>query len=335
MAMYLDDVRRVHAALAHQLLDTWPVCPKAQQVVHGELWDWSLRATDDVEEYLRLIIDRLSSGGVERRVRDALGGVQAAFPLVDEYLQSMFETTLALTRDCYQRWADWPVDSVKLDVSAVTNPIYPGPANFGELGVVACVPPREDARAPATVKLTFVPGLLGPPSWASVPYLLCHELICHVNQAAPMSSEDPFAEGWMDLVALQLHNQWAEEIFPWAPATARAAAKRLSDTVLQRWPGLPEPHMRTRAARSEGHEAARWVRDKLRPFLGQGQVLPAFWRLSAQLNRVSLTVADRMEFISRVNLGSRFDVGIQAKLLARLRLWLEDTEQANKVLSFT
>jgi hypothetical protein len=196
------------------------------------------------------------------------------------------------------------------------------------------VPPREDAWAPATVKLTFVPGLLGPPSWASVPYLLCHELICHVNQAAPMSSEDPFAEGWMDLVALRLHNQWAEEIFPWAPASARAAAARLSDTVLQRWPGLPEPHMTTRAARQLGHVAAEWVQEKLRPFLDPSQVLPELIRLSLQLNRVSLTVADRLEFVTRVNRG-RSEPVIQAHLLARLRRWLENIEQADRVLSFT
>jgi hypothetical protein len=332
--MYPGDVLKVHAALAHQLLHTWPVCPKAQQIVHSELWDWSLRAEGDAQEYLRLITDRLRSGGVERRVRDALDGVQDEFQHVDEYLQSMFDSALTLTRDCYQRWADWSADSVDLDVSVVSNPIYPDSANFGELGVVACVPPREDARAPATVKLTFVPGLLGPPSWASVPYLLCHELICHVNQAAPMSSEDPFAEGWMDLVALQLHDQWAEEIFPWAPGIARAAAARLSDAVLQRRPGLPEPHMTTRAARSQGREAAQWVRDKLQPFVDPGQVVPELIRLSMQLNRVSLTVADRLEFISGVIRGRCGDPGVQANLLAGLRLWLENIEQADRVLSF-
>jgi hypothetical protein len=334
MAMYPGDVLKVHAALAHQLLDTWPVCPKAQQVVHSELWDWPLREADNAEDYLALITGRLRSGGIERSVRDALDGVQDQFLRIDEYLRSMFDVALALARDCYRRWADWSVESVKLDWTAVSNPIYPGSANFGELGVVACVPPREDARAPATVKLTFVPGLLGPPSWASVPYLLCHELICHVNQAAPMSSEDPFAEGWMDLVALQLHDQWAEEIFPWAPALARAAAARLSDAVLQRWPGMPEPHMTTRAARSLGREAAQWVREKLRPFLDPGQAVPELIRLSLQLNRVSLTVADRLEFVSRVNSG-RADPRVQAHLLARLRLWLENIEKADRVLSFT
>ena len=332
--MYPGDALKVHAALAHGLLDTWPVCPRAQQVVQSELQGWPLRPQEDAGEYLLFLTDRLRSAGVERRVLSALDGVPDEFPRVDGYLTAMFETTVALVRDCYRRWADWPVQSVELDVAAVSNPIYPDSASFGELGVVACVPPREEAETSAVVKLTFVPGLLGPPSWASVPYLLCHELICHVNQAAPMSSEDPFAEGWMDLVALQLHDRWAEEIFPWAPELARRAAGRLSDAVLQRWPGLQEPHMRTRALRFLGREAAQWVQAKLRPFHDPGRIPPELIRLSLQLNRVPLTVADRLEFISKIN-RSRFEPRVQASLLARLRLWLEDLEKADRVLSFT
>jgi hypothetical protein len=333
MAMYPGDAWRVHAALAHQLLDTWPVCPVAQQIIQGELEDWSLRAADNADEYLRLLIGRLRSAGVELRVLDALDGVQDELEHVDEHLGSMFEAALGLARDCYQRWADWSVTSVDLALGAVINPVYPDPAGFGELGVVACVPPREEPEAPAIVKLTFIPGLLGPPSWASVPYLLCHELICHVNQAAPMSSEDPFGEGWMDLVALQLHNHWAEEIFPWAPALARSAAARLSDDVLRRWHGLKEPHMKTRAVRSQGREAARWVQEKLGPFHDPGKVPSELIRLSLQLNRASPTVADRMDFISKVNY--RSDFRLQAGLLAQLRLWLENGEKADRVLSFT
>jgi len=257
MAIDPGDAWRVHAALAHQLLDTWPVCPVAQQIIQSELEGWSLRAADNADTYLRLLIGRLRSAGVEQRVLDALDGVQDELEHVDEHLDSMFQAALALARDCYQHWADWSAASVDLAKGARETRVYPDNASLGELGVVACVPPREEPEAPAIVKLTFIPGLLGPPSWASVPYLLCHELICHVNQAAPMSSEDPFGGGWMDLVALQLHNHWAEEIFPWAPALARSAAARLSDDVLRRWHGLEEPHMTTRAVRSQGSGGLR------------------------------------------------------------------------------
>ena len=199
--------------------------------------------------------------------------------------------------------------------------------------MVACVPPREETEDPAVVKLTFVPSRLGPPSWAAVPYLLCHELVCHVNQAAPLSSEDPFAEGWMDMVALQLHNQWAEDIFPWAPARARKAASRLSEAVLTRWRDLPEPYMTTRAVRAQGQEAARLVEEKLHPFHDPSQPVPELVRLSLQLNRASPTVADRLEFVSKVN-DVEFDPVLHARLLAELRLWYENSGRAAKVLSF-
>jgi hypothetical protein len=332
--MYPGDAWRVHAALAHQLLGIWPVCSKDHQIVQSELEGWSQRAEDDADKYLRLLVGRLRSAGVEQRVLDALDGVQDQLEHVDEYLGSMFESALDLARDCYRRWADWSVASVDLDVGAVINPVYPDTGDFGELGVVACVPPREAPEAPAVVKLTFIPGLLGPPSWASVPYLLCHELICHVNQAAPMSSEDPFGEGWMDLVALRLHDHWAGQIFPWAPRLARTTGARLSNDVLRRWRGLPEPYMTTRGLRREGREAARWVEEKLEPFHDLSETRSELIRLSLQLNRASPTVAGRIEFISKVN--CRSNPRLQAGLLVQLRRWLEDTEKAaDKILSFT
>jgi len=331
--MKLGDVRRIHSALAHTLLNVWPICPLAQQVVQSELEGWSLRSRDTADKYLRLIIGRLRSGGVEQSVSDVLGGVQNELQSIDGYLNSMFDMTVARVRDCYQSWADWTVPTVRLEVSAARNPIYPDHASFGELGAVACVPPRKGTD-PAVVKLTFVPSLLGPPSWASVPYLLCHELVCHANQAAPMDSEDPFAEGWMDLVAKRLHDHWIEEIFPWAPALARDAANRLYYLIEQRWPRMPEPHMTTRAARKVGRVAATWVEKKLQPFQDVQEPVPALVRLSLQLNRASPTFAGRVAFIGKVNNAGISDHELQAKLLAELRRWLEGHSSADNILSF-
>src|SRR6202035_2431099 len=99
MAMYPGDAWRVHAALAHQLLDTWPVCPKDHQIVQSEIEDWSLRAADDADKYLQLLVGRLRSAGVEQRVLDALDGVQDQLEHVDEYLESMFVAALDLARN--------------------------------------------------------------------------------------------------------------------------------------------------------------------------------------------------------------------------------------------
>jgi hypothetical protein len=328
-----DDARYVHSALAHALLEVWPICPRAQQIIQAEIEDWSLRDTAaDRDQYMQNVIQRLRSGGVEEHVLAALDNAHDELPRVDGYLAAMFNDTLALVRKSYETWADWAVSDVRLAKVAVTNPKYPDRANFGELGVVACVPPRE-AADPAIVKLTFVPSFLGPPSWASVPYLLCHELICHVNQAAPMDSVDSFAEGWMDFVAWRLHDLWADTIFPWAPELAREAAGRLSDVVLQRWRGLPEPHLTTRAMRANGRRAAKFVESKLRPFDDGNQPIPPLARLSLLLNRVSPTVTGRMAFVSRINNAQR-DWGLEARLLADLRRWLDGNTPPPGVLSF-
>jgi hypothetical protein len=174
----------------------------------------------------------------------------------------------------------------------------------------------------------------GPPSWAAIPYLLCHELVCHVNQGAPMDSGDPFAEGWMDLVAMRLHDEWANEIFPWAPAMARSAASRLSDVVLRRWQGLAEPSMTTRAARVQGRYAAEFVAQLLEPSRNATDRGPGeLTCLSLQLNVVPSIVAARKDFVSRVN-QARFDPALQARLLAALGRWRQGVH-VNKVLFFS
>ena len=326
-----SDARLMHSALAHALLGVWLACPRAQQLIQAEIEGWPLRTAVSVEDYLPLISDRLRSSGMERSAIDALGDVGNELLHVDEYLKYMFDSAIVLVRECYQSWAEWEVPSVYLEVASAVNPIYPDQPNFGELGVVACVPPREGTD-PAIVKLTFVPSLLGPPSWATVPYLLCHELVCHANQVAPMDSADPFAEGWMDYVAWRLHNQWVDQLFPWAPALARAAARRLSEGVLQRWRGLEEPHLTARAARCQGRAAAEFVEEKLRPF-NDGRPVSPLIRLSLQLNRVSPTQPGRAEFVAKV-LACMSDPRLQAHLLVKLRRWLDRGELAEQVLSF-
>lgn len=323
--------------MAHALLRAWVVSPNAQQALQSELKGWQQRQVGSAEGYLALMAERLASAGIERQALRALKGVENDFRSVDIRLQKMFRTAADLAGKSYQKWTGGKPASPRLEVAVAINPVYPDQADFGELGAVACVPPREGTD-PATVKLTFAPTLLGPPSWAVVPYLLCHEIVCHVYQSAPMAGEDAFAEGWMDLVALRLHHQWAPRIFPWEPALARWYAERLSRDVLQRRENLPEPEQTTRGIRSQGRLAAEWVEETLQRLL-PGSTPPAaemIW-LSLQLNRTPATLADRLEFVTQV-VEARGSRGIaRAKLLAQLRLWADggyDPGGAAKVLSF-
>lgn len=328
-------VSKVHAAVAHALLNVWPVCPKTQRVLHAELELWSAdqRSTASSDEYLEWLTQRVTTRGIEAAAVAALQQAKNDFQNIDEHIKLIFQQTSELTRERYLACTDWTMGETKLEVEAVNNPLYPDPVGFGELGTAACVAPRSE-EAPTEVKLTLIPSLLGPPSWAAVPYLLCHELVCHVNQAAPMDSGDPFAEGWMDFVAKLLHDQWVDQIFPWAPAMARSAASRLSDIVLRRWPGLVEPHMTTRAARVQGQYAAGWAEQHLgsrQDVLEQAANLIC---LSLQLNRTPSTVADRKAFVAKVNHAS-LDPALRARFSATLARWLNNQASAAEVLFFT
>lgn len=327
------DAWRVHAAVSHALLDVWAIIPVAQEVLQDEIEAWSKRKVDTADAYLALIVDRLASAGAEPQAMKALENVAAELGRIDGYLDSMFEKAVSLVSGCYRTWADWNVAGVRLEKAAAAKPVYPDPVKFGKFGVVACVPPREGTD-PTIVKLTFVPRLLGPPSWATIPYLLCHELVCHANQAAPMSTCDAFAEGWMDLVALRLHHEWAVQMFPWAPSAAREAAEKLSSDVLDRWPDLPEPHMSTRGVRYQGRLAAMWVEEILEPFHDPGSSAPELIRLSLQLNRTSPTLAGRLDFIAKVLDGKTTDKALKAKLLLALRRWCDGDGGPGGVLSF-
>lgn len=316
------EVGKVHAALSHALLNVWSLCPETQRLLQAELDLWlnPVRLAASTDQYLELVTRRIAEGGAERAAIDALAEVKNEFHFIDEYLQYMFEKASRLVRERYQECTRSVLHDVRLEVGAFRNPVYPDPAAFGELGTIACVPPLRGEYG-ATVRVSLIPGLLGPPSWAAVPYLLCHELVCHVNQGAPMDSGDPFAEGWMDLVAKRLHDLWASEIFPWAPAMALSAADRLSGDVLRRWRGLAEPHMTTRAARVQGRYAARFVEQDLDPSRSvTDRITEELTCLSLQLNVTSSTVLARMDFVSRVN-DAAFDPALRARLLAMLGRW--------------
>jgi len=314
------EVGKVHAALSHALLAVWPLCPETQKLLQAELGMWAnpKRLDAPAEEYLDLITSRIATGGAEQLAIDALMEAKNEFHRIDGYLQIAFEKISTLVNDRYHNCALGVARDAKLEIGAVRNPVYPDPVAFGEFGTIACVPPLAGHYG-VTVKITIVPSLLGPPSWAAVPYLLCHELVCHIDQGAPMDSGDPFAEGWMDLVAKRLHDLWVNDIFPWAPAMALSAAGRLSDIVLRRWYGLAEPHMTTRAARFQGRRAAEFVEQ----ILGSSRdpaTRTGLTCLSLQLNRTPSTVAARKDFVSRVNHAS-FDPALRARLLAALRHW--------------
>ncbi|MCA1706656.1 MAG: hypothetical protein LC808_26685 [Actinobacteria bacterium] len=327
--MDLEQAARVHAGLAHALIGLWRACPVSQQVLQSELDLWSDRLVISDDEFFVQVADRLTLMGGEQAVIDALRVVQPAQP----YLNAMFVAVVARARAVYEAHADWAADELQLRVALGRNSPYPDEPGFGELGAAACIPPRVDLR-PSEVTLTLVPPRLGPPSWASVPYLLCHELVCHASQAADADSTDPFTEGWMDMVALELHDRWIDDVFPWDPAFAKEAGHRLSDVVRRGGPHLREPHMTTRGSRGTGWAAAGWVLGKIRPFaLDSEGAWMDFECLSVQLNRLHVVPALHKSFVAKVN-ACQGDLALATRLTVVLRHWLAGEATPAEVFSF-
>jgi len=333
----------LHASLAHALIGVWIRCPLAQSVLHSELALWRTRKVDVDEDFFLQIASRFEVMSVERDEFDALQGAEPAHKHLDE----IFDRLSRLVRKRYMAVADWGAkERIELMISWIGNPPYPDKAPLGALGAAACMPAkRKDDDNPAQVKLIFAPSLLGPPSWAAVPFLLCHELVCHATQGAPMDSSDPFAEGWMDLIAQRLHDRWLDKVFPWAPKFARTCADELSCITRQRGPDLPDLHSNTRAARAMGRQAALLIEEALRVVRHPSSRSPsrALERLSLQLNRVSSTVTDRWSFVAKImRLLDRPETQLDRnELEQRVRLrrclqgWVAGEVPASEVLFFS
>jgi hypothetical protein len=123
-----------------------------QQLLQAELGLWlnPVRHAMSINEYLELVTGQIAMGGAEQAAIDALAEAKNEFHHIDEYLQMMFQTVSRLVSEQYQECTHTTLRDVILDVVGVTNPIYPDPVAFGELGTVACVPPlRACLETPA------------------------------------------------------------------------------------------------------------------------------------------------------------------------------------------
>lgn len=334
--MDIEQARRVHGQLAHSLLPFWRNLPVIQPIVHSLLGQWrTLQKTDD--EFFNLVIQDLRANGVSDI--DLLQAVDVAGEEpVDEHLQTVFGSTLHCAKQLYGgNWTGG--DAVSLQCFGCQEPLYPERQVFGAFGAAAITTPGY-AGQDAVVELSVAPQLLGPPSWASIPYVLCHELLCHASQAAPSSDPtDPFTEGWMDEVARTVHADNAATLFPWDPAAATEEGGRLCDMLRVMGPHLPDLHLRARAARLQGIRAAQLVQEVLSDLAELSPGMDGrglFVRLSVELNTVSTEsepyLAAHRQFVSSV-LAGRQDRAFAVRRDALLRKWVLDEEPAAAVLS--
>ena len=336
--MKIEEAVRWHATLAQALVCLWTSAPKMHQVLQNYLGEWEQQDAKGENEYLHDLAQHLKM----RRAPNALiEAVTAA--TIDGYqaLDAMFGMLVDKVKAEYEAVSSWGAgDDVKLIKAFQTDPVFPDLAPYGALGATACVLPRPDSGGmpSSTVKVTFVPALLGPPTWASVPSLLCHELVAHINQAAPMTSTDPFGEGWMDVVAQRYHQAWIGDLFPHCREFALRCAAELGMLTSQRYPGLKAISDKTRAVRVAGTLAASQVNAQLTALVRAEGGVPdrEFERMSLQLNRVPASAAKREAFVSAVIEALNGLDGTAARRWGEcLASWLHDEATPSDVLSFS
>lgn len=337
--MDIEQALRVHSRLAHALLPHWNRSPEIQSVVGSLLKEWERLEVSD-GEFLDAAARRLCENGVSDE--GLLDAVRNAGSLpVDRYRQIMFDKALTLAKRLYEQYSAWTGGDAKLEVYPRQIPAFSGDAAFGAFGVSGCTTPGAPPHN-ACVVLHHIPQLLGPPSWASIPYVLCHELLCHASQAAAESdATDPFTEGWMDDVATFVHERSTSALFPWEPSFAAEEGGRLSDSLHKLTDGLSYAERKARYARMLGLSAARIVRHDMADLSGLRRGVGAdtlFHQLSVELNTVPAVspardLADHRAFVDSVVKTAR-DPLAKVRLKAALRKWITGHQTAKEVLAF-
>jgi len=327
MAVGLDAANDAHLAVADALAQVWTtLSAPAQGAVEAELaqWDNANYPHTTANEHLQFLKNSLTG----KIGADARGPLLAA-NLDPSLLATIFDT---VSQRVFALYGRTPPHPIPLQVDAVAEPIYQGPTPICACGAAADCG-LDPFTGQLSVNLTLHPARLGPPSLASIPYLLCHELVCHVFQGADHDSEDPFAEGWMDRVALTLHQVWAQALFARAPQLARDQAEELSNLVRLNLPGLVRGQPVTRAARRQGWAAAGMVNEILSRFDSGIGPPSLFALLSLELNVIRCDVGQRLNFVSAVRATER-DEDLGYALARRLRDWVGGRCEAVDVLFF-
>lgn len=329
MPVELREAMNAHLGLSHALAEVWPELSEAErQVIDDELrrWDSEHYGHSSADEHLEYLKQRLEDE-VDGDARSALlsaaidpdlpksiyrAVAEKVYPL---YGKQISDQTLILFETSPRNKAPYPP---------------PHPRKAGGCGASACF--DRGSRGPE-VLLSLCPKFLGPPTLATVPYLLCHELVCHAFQGVERASDDPFSEGWMDRVAVNLHDYWADELFPVAPQLAREEAHFLSQLVRTYFQGLEDPYPATRAARFQGWMAAGLVEQFFKPFEHGGGEPSLFTRLSTQMNVEVTSVDHRAAFVANV-LRTRRNAKLRLLLNSRLREVADGIGDAKSVLNF-
>lgn len=204
------------------------------------------------------------------------------------------------------------------------------PTDHGLGGMTVCSSRTTQTR----IELILAVGGLDWRSRMATFYVLLHELISHAfvgPWSSPRAQEKGdlwFAEGWMDTIAFQVHN----EIFESSPRFDASIANRLGhhDDRLASARALYEARYvkadgdgRAFAGRKLGRDAANRVLDAFgRLPETEDDPLGSLWRLSAALNTSSLPQIARREIVQKLTWSPSY-LSRRVPAVRALRQWAE------------
>ena len=185
-------------------------------------------------------------------------------------------------------------------------------------------------KTSANVELAIHDEGFRPAAFAALPMLFTHECICHVPARQDrVANDSTFAEGLLDWVAFDLHQQWAGML-----DSVLAPAARQHAQMLRHFLALDKSD--EGSARRRGHRAAErlrtWFEDRELALHGGVDVdfteVGAIHviRLALALNVIDRPLADKDAFVAL--LGSSFPPDLEAAL----EEWLAGTITAEALL---
>ncbi len=245
---------------------------------------------------------------IKSELRAAVAGYRQA---PEDPLLRDFHTALEVTKEFYRLARIEIPASMMRGVTfeagwAESRPhAYPAPHQLGGLSTLS---PRA---LYVKVGLTLLPLLLDWKTRLAVPYVLLHELVSHAfvgpwtpGVRAQADADAFFAEGWMDTVAFQVHNNVMDGGLALGSFGSRfgheseclISARSLHDA---RYASGEPPQ--AYAARDLGRETANRVLDTFKR-LPETRLDPlnAFWRLSAALNTSALAQLNRRSLVLKL-----------------------------------
>lgn len=163
--------------------------------------------------------------------------------------------------------------------------------------VVSAETPWPTFPEPVLVRLIVQCSEFGPEAFAVVPAVLTHEIVCHVPAAQDRAKNDsPFAEGFMDWVASEFHDDWMAVVDPDLAPAAQKHAQQLKQLELSSTDRI-DHH-----ARCHGRHTATILAVWFQQIFGtRNRAVALVKRLAVELNSIQASIVAKDYFVSRIS----------------------------------